>query len=121
MVSVFQLVPHVSPVLYFIELAVPGEPPANVLVTGRTPSSVLITWIEPLMPNGVITSYNVYVNYSDGSPVAVLQASATLTNYTLTNLQPYQLVSVQVSASTTAGEGPRSEPVMGRSLEEGDI
>ena len=72
------------------------------------------------MANGVITSYNLYVNYSDGSPLAVLQAGATTSNYTLSNLQPYQLVTVQVSASTAAGEGPRSEPVMGRSREEGE-
>ena len=72
------------------------------------------------MANGVITNYNVYVNYSDGSPLAVLQAGADASNYTLTNLQPYQLVTVQMSANTTAGEGPRSEPVMGRSREEGE-
>ena len=100
-------------------LAVPGDSPANVQVVGNSPSSVLVTWIVPLTPNGIITGYNLYVNYSDGSPIAILQSSASTTNYTLTNLRPYQLVTVQVSASTVAGEGPMSEPVMGRSREEG--
>ena len=101
--------------------AAPGDPPANVLVAGSSPSSVLVTWIEPLISNGIVIHYNVYVNYSDGSPIAVLQSNAAATNYTVTNLQPCQFVTVQVSASTAAGEGPRSEPAMGRSREEGSF
>lgn len=102
-----------------IIFAVPGDPPANIQVTGSSPSSVLVTWIEPPTPNGIITNYNLYINYSDGSPLVSLRSSATTTNYTLTNLRPYQLVIIQVSASTTVGEGPSSEAAMGRSTEEG--
>lgn len=98
---------------------VPGDSPVNVLVEGNTPSSVIVTWVEPTIPNGIITGYILYVNYSDGSPVVVLRSDASSTNYTLTNLQPYQLVTVQVSATTASGEGPRSQPAMGRAREEG--
>lgn len=91
----------------------------NVQVAGSSPSSVLVTWIMPSTPNGIITSYSLYINYSDGSPIAVLQSDASTTNYTITNLQPYQLVIVQVSASTDAGEGPLSEPAMERAREYG--
>lgn len=91
----------------------------NVQVAGSSPSSVLVTWIMPSIPNGIITSYSLYVNYSDGSPIAALRSDASTTNYTITNLQPYQLVIVQVSASTDAGEGPLSEPAMGRAREYG--
>ena len=91
----------------------------NVQIAGSSPSSVLVTWIMPSTPNGIITSYSLYVNYSDGSPISVLQSNASTTNYTITNLQPYQLVIVQISASTAAGEGPLSEPAMGRAREYG--
>ncbi len=91
----------------------------NVQVAGSSPSSVLITWIMPSTPNGIITSYSLYVNYSDGSPIAVLRSNASTTNYTIANLQPYQLVTVQVSGRTDAGEGPLSEPAMGRTREYG--
>lgn len=101
------------------DFAVPEDSPVNVLVVGITASSVLITWIEPTTPHGVVTSYNLYVNYSDGSPITAIQSGASATNYTLTNLQPYQLVTVQVSASTAVGEGPRSQPAIGRAREEG--
>ena len=91
----------------------------NVQVAGSSPSSVLVTWIMPSPPNGIITSYSLYVNYSDGSPIAVIRSDASTTNYTITNLQPYQLVIVQISASTAAGEGPLGEPAMGRAREYG--
>ena len=97
---------------------VPDNAPINLQVTGSSPSSVFVSWIEPTVPNGVITGYNIYVNYSAGSPVAMLHSSSS-TNYTITGLTPYQLSTVAVSATTTAGEGPLSESVSGRSTEEG--
>ena len=90
-------------------------------MTGRNPSSVFTSWIEPTVPNGVITGYILYVNYSDGSPVAILASSSFSTNYTITGLTPCQLVTVAVSATTTAGEGPLSESISGRSTVEGAV
>lgn len=49
----------------------------------------------------------------------VMQSSSASLNYTVTGLQPYQLVAVQISASTSAGEGPLSEVVEGRAREQG--
>ena len=84
-----------------------------------TPSSVLVRWIAPSTPNGVITSYTLYINFTDGSPIAVRQTASSAVNYTVTGLQPYQEVSVQVSASTSSGEGPLSETLSGRATELG--
>ncbi len=47
--------------------------------------------------------------------------SSTASNYTVTGLQPYQLVFVMISASTEAGEGPVSEVVAGRATELGMV
>ena len=99
----------------------PDNAPLDAEAIGRSPSSVLVTWASPPTPNGVITSYTIYVNYTDGSPVEIIQSRSSTTSYVVTNLQPYQLILVEISASTSAGEGPRSVPVSGRSTEEGKI
>lgn len=65
----------------------------------------------------MITHYTIYVNYTDGSPVAATDTPTAATTFILSGLEPYQSVSVRVSA-TTVGEGPKSEPAEGRSSEE---
>ena len=97
----------------------PGSP-ANLRVMGNSPSSVLVSWNPPSTPNGVITSYSLYVNYSDGSPIDQILTGALIMNYTIAGLQPYQLISVQISANTSSGEGPVSEFTSGRTREEGE-
>ena len=68
------------------------------------------------MPNGVIILYTVYVNGSmDGT------TEGTVTMYTITGLQPHQLVTVSVSAHTTIGEGPESNATSVRSMEAGEL
>lgn len=98
---------------------VPDDAPFDVEAMGRNPSSVVVTWAPPLTPNGVITSYTIYINYTDGSPVEAVRSESS--TYTVTNLQPHQLIFVKISASTSAGEGPKSEPASGRSTEEGKL
>ena len=60
---------------------------------------------SPVEPNGVITHYTLYTDYQNGS-VTVSTTSATV--HTLSPLRPYQTVSVEVSANTSVGEGPRT-------------
>lgn len=98
---------------------VPEDPPANIRVVGNDPSSVAVSWIPPSVPNGIIMSYDLYINYNDVSPLSAIQSGALNTNYIITGLRPYQLVSVMISASTVAGEGPRSEMYSGRAREQG--
>ncbi len=82
-------------------------------------SSVLITWGQPTIPNGIITQYTLYVNYLDSSPLVTFTTSNAVTEYILSGLEPYQLVVVQVSASTAVGEGPKSNATERRTNEEG--
>ena len=100
---------------------VPGDAPMNVKVEGSSSSSVLVTWFPPSVPNGMITSYTLYINYTDGSPIDTIQFSGSTATYTVSGLQPYQLVKVHISASTSAGDGPTSELTLGRAKEEGTI
>ena len=100
---------------------VPEDAPLDVEAIGRSASSVVVTWAPPSTPNGIITSYTIYINHTDGSPVEIMWSGSSTTSYIVTNLQPYQLIIVKISASTLAGEGPKSESASGRSTEEGNI
>ena len=61
-----------------------------------------------MAPNGVITAYTFYVTFDNGTSIVVVDRDLTGT-FTLDGLLPYQLLSVEVSANTSAGEGPKSD------------
>ena len=96
--------------------AVPAAP-ENVTLTNIS-SQLLVRWtIDP--PNGMISHYTIYVTR--------VERGNTLLAYTSTNtefdipsgdLDPFELVSVSVSAGNSAGEGARSLGVRGRTREE---
>lgn len=69
-----------------------------------------MTWSIPDLPNGVITRYNLYIDYKNGTIVG-LPFDPSVTNFIITGLSPYQLVGVFLSASTNVGMGPNSTTV----------
>ena len=75
--------------------------------------SVFIEWESPLTPNGIVIIYTVYVDYNNGS-YDDFNVSAVEKNFTLEKLYPYQLIGINLSASTIAGEGPISTTVFER-------
>jgi hypothetical protein len=85
----------------------PTNPPQNVVIDNDATDSLTFTWDPPVRPNGVITAYTFYVTYDNGSSVVIVDHEATGV-FLLDGLYPYQLVTVEVSANTTAGEGPKS-------------
>ena len=58
-----------------------------------------------MRPNGVIIHYTLYIGHKNGA-VDVFNADGQSTSYNVTNLLPYELISVRVTASTRIGEGP---------------
>lgn len=46
-----------------MSIAVPG-PPDNVKALTVTSSSILVSWMQPKRPNGVIIKYTVYVKHN---------------------------------------------------------
>lgn len=48
-----------------------------------------------------------------------MHTNSNATSYIVMGLQPYQMVSVRVSASTSAGEGPAGDLAVGRARELG--
>ena len=87
----------------------------DVTVEAVSPFAVEIEWNTPVTPNGVITHYNVYTS----NRILVDTVDSSLRNYVYSGLQPYQYVSICVSASTSVGEGPKSVPVPARTRESG--
>ena len=65
-----------------------------------------VTWGPPFLPDGVIISYQLYINYFNGSTETRTLGIATY--YVLDNLMPNQWIGIELSASTKIGEGPRS-------------
>ena len=91
--------------------------PIDVRIRNTSSSSVFVDWAPSVTPNGIITHYTVYINLTNSS--SFLTATSSATNFMVFGLQPHQMVVVQVSASTIAGDGPLSDLAEGRSSEEG--
>ena len=52
-------------------------------------------------------NYTIYLDYNNGSTDVRITDFNTMT-YLLEGLSPYQLVGIEITASTNVGEGPRS-------------
>ena len=65
-------------------------------------TSVILQWQPPAQPNGIITAYKITAM----NPQQTVIVNSSITRYTFCGLQPGQLVSYTISASTEAGEGP---------------
>ena len=85
----------------------PESPPTNISLNNSIEYSIAVHWSPPRRPNGVITHYTLYISYENGV-VDLFTTDGQSTSYIITNLLPYQHISVEVSASTRIGEGPRS-------------
>ena len=90
-------------------------------MTNVSSHALLIEWSPPSVPNGIITAYTIYIDYNNGTSEAERATGGSATSYLLGGLSPFQLVGVQVTASTSVGEGPRSNTTDGRTNSAGII
>ena len=86
---------------------VPGTPPADIVFQVRSPHNVTVQWSPPSVPNGIITHYTIHIHYENGTH-NVFSVDGQSTSYNITDLFPYQIISVDIAASTVIGEGPHS-------------
>lgn len=91
-----------------------------MILDNSSPYNVSAEWSPPRVPNGIITRYTLYIGFEDGS-VEVFYVNGQSTSYNVTNLLPYQIISVQISASTVIGEGPRTSSVEVQTAQAGKI
>ena len=90
-------------------LSAPESPPIVTSIDNSNPYSIVVYWSPPLRPNGVITRYNLYIGYETQSGmIDRFTTDGQSTSYNISNLLPYQQISIEVTASTRIGEGPSS-------------
>lgn len=77
------------------------------MINNDADDSLTFNFDPPVTPNGIIIAYTFYITYENGSSVVIVDNEAT-GSFSLKGLLPYQLVTVEVSASTSAGEGLKS-------------
>ena len=91
--------------------------PVNVTLTNSFPLLRVVWSIDP--PNGEISHYTIYVTRLErGNTVLTNTSMNTQFDIPKGALDPFELVSVSVSASNSAGEGARSPGVRGRTREQ---
>ncbi len=68
-------------------------------------TSFQLTWSAPLLPNGVITAYEVSHQLQGGVELGRVNTTDIRTTHTLTGLRPQTTYTVTVKAYTIAGSG----------------
>ena len=97
----------------FIIYAVPLDPPQTVSLLNVSAYALLLEWSNPDTPNGIITVYNIYVTYDNGS-MEKMTVDGSENSCLIGGLSLHHLVYVRISASTIAGEGPSSSRLQQR-------
>ena len=102
--------------------------PRNVTVVNETSTTLLVTWLTPSIPNGVVINYQ--VNYTGFTSVNLVPTSffqpqfitipANETSVVLLDLVPYSKYTIVVRAYTSAGPGEPSEEIEDRTEEDGE-
>ncbi len=93
--------------MIFLLFSVPGGPPTTFALRADSPYNVTISWSTPTTPNGIITGYNLYITFGNGT-TTVERSSPSDREFVLTYLSPYETVTTHMSARTVIGEGPRT-------------
>lgn len=95
------------------EEAVP-DAPERVKSVVNSESSVIISWLPPRRPNGIVTKYNVYIRILDkGQELKILKEVLPAQNrhFEAKDLSTRETYEAWVTASTRVGQGP-STPVI---------
>jgi len=89
--------------------------PVNVTATRVYPTSVDLSWQQPVSPNGIILAYNVSLNIvgeQNHHSISVnVSALAVTVQHTLYDLKKYSSYAVKVAAVTSKGAGPNAGTV----------
>ncbi|CAG0885271.1 unnamed protein product [Cyprideis torosa] len=95
------------------EQDVPSAPPGvKAVVMGE--DSILVSWLEPEEPNGVIIHYSVYMKETKSNKnknKKPKKVPSSITQFEAKGLNPSATYEFTVSAATSIGEGPRSKMV----------
>ncbi|XP_076641621.1 cell adhesion molecule Dscam2 isoform X4 [Halictus rubicundus] len=102
-----------SPVSCITEETVP-DPPERVKAVTSNEDAVVISWLPPRRPNGILTQYTVYIRVLDpGQEMKITKSMLPAQNlhHEATGLKQRESYEAWVTASTKVGQGP-STPVI---------
>ena len=99
---------------------VPSSPPLNVTVTSVNPASLIVSWQPPLEINWNGPIYHV-IQYTIAGRSDMMMNVNVSSGHTISELVAYVNYSVTVAAVNVNGTGPFSNPVVGRSGEDGEL
>ncbi|EMP36509.1 Phosphotidylinositol phosphatase PTPRQ, partial [Chelonia mydas] len=88
---------------------VPDSAPENITYRNISSTEVELSFFPPSVPNGIIQKYTVYLQGINGTELRII--NTTLLTISITGLKKYTKYTVEVSASTSKGEGVRSAPL----------
>ncbi|XP_058460355.1 cell adhesion molecule Dscam2 isoform X7 [Malaya genurostris] len=84
------------------------EAPTAMKALVMSEGSILVSWLSPSQPNGVILQYTVYIKSGEQEPKSH-KVPAYQMSYEASNLEKSTQYNFWVTASTTIGEGQRSK------------
>ena len=121
------IVQCIKAILYFFLHCTVPSAPLNVTVVNKTSTALLVTWLPPTMPNGVLAMFMLrYTGVSTGNPVPSSFYQLQYTNISsprmstlVSDLVPYSNYTISVRAFTSAGPGEYSEEIEDRTDEDG--
>uniref|UniRef100_G3QAJ7 DS cell adhesion molecule like 1 n=1 Tax=Gasterosteus aculeatus aculeatus TaxID=481459 RepID=G3QAJ7_GASAC len=88
----------------------PG-PPAGIKAVPSSPSSVVVSWLPPHKPNGVIRKYTIYCSKQPRTAPSEYEANPEMLFYRITHLTRGKQYHIWSAAVTTAGRGNISSKV----------
>jgi hypothetical protein len=101
------------------------EAPSNIKAVVRSSTSLVVSWTPPVRPNGIITTYNLYVREigSNGMEIKTYKRSLSFefTYYEAEDLHKRVKYEFSVSALTKKGESLKSDTVMMSPSSEGNF
>ena len=103
-------------VAFFLFIA-PSSPPRNVVGTGQSSTTILVSWSEvpAIDHNGIITQYEVEYEpletFGGQITTRISTVSDNIFELLLNNLEEYVVYNISVRAYTGAGVGVTSSPV----------
>ena len=86
-----------------LSFIVPGSHPLNLNISIINSSTLLLSWSQPLIPNGIITKYTINcIGENNKNHTVVTSITRTL----VSDLSPYTNYTCSVFGHTRVGRGP---------------
>ena len=107
----------------YYSIVVPSSPPSSFSVTVISSTSIRASWQLPPADsqNGIITGFKLFYKKNDsaGAPITLHINNGETYKINVTGLEKYTEYEFQVLAFTSIGDGPKSSPMVTRTLQDG--